>query len=436
MAEYAVVNKTQLDADMTSVADTIRTKGGTTEQLAWPDGYNAAIEAIQTGGGAPVEVEEKDVNFYDYDGTLLYSYTLAEAQALTELPPGPEHEGLVFQEWNWSLEGVKSLDHIADIGPFFVTDDGKTRLYLHNDTGETVNADLWWQQSVSDGIEIYCDGVFGPETFSGTGAKIKNINVPPGYSTIVFSVISGGFCPGEGRNAGYAVLDGSAKARQLLIKAEFGKNIQGSRSSIFSNQRRMKTLSIPNGIDLGNRMFDTCASLEFFVGKSLDVEYQYTFVNNFALKAISFGEYASNDSTTTSYNGMQNCYGLTRMSLPHGVKKTSRATWDYCGRLRRVYLPSTLTEISNYPFRYNYSMVELICGGPVAVISANSFLSNGSMRLYDFTKCTAVPTLENVNAFSGIPSDCEIRVPAALYDEWIAATNWSTYTANIVGVQV
>ena len=51
MATYKVVDAEKLDADMTSVADTIRTKGGTTEQLAWPDGYNAAIEAIQTGGG-------------------------------------------------------------------------------------------------------------------------------------------------------------------------------------------------------------------------------------------------------------------------------------------------------------------------------------------------------------------------------------------------
>ena len=56
------------------------------------------------------------------------------------------------------------------------------------------------------------------------------------------------------------------------------------------------------------------------------------------------------------------------------------------------------------------------------------------MSVYDFTKCTAVPALSNANAFSGIPADCEIRVPAALYDEWIAATNWSTYAANIVGV--
>lgn len=56
------------------------------------------------------------------------------------------------------------------------------------------------------------------------------------------------------------------------------------------------------------------------------------------------------------------------------------------------------------------------------------------MAYYDFTACTAIPTLVNVNAFTGIPSDCEIRVPASLADEWKAATNWATYADHIVGV--
>jgi uridine kinase len=54
--------------------------------------------------------------------------------------------------------------------------------------------------------------------------------------------------------------------------------------------------------------------------------------------------------------------------------------------------------------------------------------------IYDFTQHTAVPTLANTEAFYNIPADCEIRVPAALADEWKAATNWSTYASKIVGV--
>jgi hypothetical protein len=56
------------------------------------------------------------------------------------------------------------------------------------------------------------------------------------------------------------------------------------------------------------------------------------------------------------------------------------------------------------------------------------------MKYYDFSQHTSVPTLPNANGFSYIPSDCEIRVPMALVDEWKAATNWSTYADKIVGV--
>ena len=53
MATYKVVDADQLDQDMASVADTIRAKGGTTAPLAWPDGYQAAVNAIETGEALP-----------------------------------------------------------------------------------------------------------------------------------------------------------------------------------------------------------------------------------------------------------------------------------------------------------------------------------------------------------------------------------------------
>lgn len=39
------------DTELTSVANAIRTKGGTSEQLVYPTGFVSAIEAIPTGGG-------------------------------------------------------------------------------------------------------------------------------------------------------------------------------------------------------------------------------------------------------------------------------------------------------------------------------------------------------------------------------------------------
>lgn len=46
---YKFVNADQLDAGLATVADAIRTKGGTSEQLSFPTGMISAISAISTG---------------------------------------------------------------------------------------------------------------------------------------------------------------------------------------------------------------------------------------------------------------------------------------------------------------------------------------------------------------------------------------------------
>lgn len=46
MAEYKVVNATQLDADMESLADSIRAKAGLSEKLAFPAEMKAAVDGI------------------------------------------------------------------------------------------------------------------------------------------------------------------------------------------------------------------------------------------------------------------------------------------------------------------------------------------------------------------------------------------------------
>jgi len=51
MAVDKLVDSTQLNADLTSVANAIRAKGGTSAQMAFPNGFVSAVGAIPTGGG-------------------------------------------------------------------------------------------------------------------------------------------------------------------------------------------------------------------------------------------------------------------------------------------------------------------------------------------------------------------------------------------------
>ena len=56
-----------------------------------------------------------------------------------------------------------------------------------------------------------------------------------------------------------------------------------------------------------------------------------------------------------------------------------------------------------------------------------------SLKCLDFSRATAVPALTSLSGLS-IPADCEIKVPLALYEEWLAATNWAGYADYITYV--
>jgi hypothetical protein len=51
----------------------------------------------------------------------------------------------------------------------------------------------------------------------------------------------------------------------------------------------------------------------------------------------------------------------------------------------------------------------------------------------DMSRCTSVPTL-GVSNFNVKPAGMQIKVPASLYDSFIAATNWSALASYIVAV--
>jgi len=74
MSVDKLVDSTQLDADLTSVANAIRTKGGTSASLAFPAGFVSAIQAIPTGGG--------DV---DYSKILQGTETVIDAPEATSI---------------------------------------------------------------------------------------------------------------------------------------------------------------------------------------------------------------------------------------------------------------------------------------------------------------------------------------------------------------
>lgn len=137
------------------------------------------VENVQDGGGgASPSAKWNYVTFIDYDGSVLYSYSLEEAQALTELPAFPTHDGLVCQGWNWTLDAIKVLNRPVTVGAMYITDDGATRLHIRIATIGRMTVPLYIGQTVANGVSIDWGDGSTAETLAGTG----NVNTSHTYA--------------------------------------------------------------------------------------------------------------------------------------------------------------------------------------------------------------------------------------------------------------
>ena len=75
---------------------------------------NKIIGTGSSGSSSAASASMKDVNFRDYDGTIVASYSAADFANLTALPANPSHDGLTAQGWNWTL--VKAKAYVAKYG--------------------------------------------------------------------------------------------------------------------------------------------------------------------------------------------------------------------------------------------------------------------------------------------------------------------------------
>lgn len=399
MDEYAVVNKTQLDADMTSVADTIRTKGGTTEQLAWPDGYKAAVEAIQTGGGTPVEVEEKDVNFYDYDGTLLYSYTLEEAQALTEPPTGPEHEGLVFQQWNWTLEQVKGLRYPMDIGALYTTDDGWSRFYL--DVPVEMDITLYFRTPFGSGITVDWGDGSGTEGQKTSGYNSLPHTYTPGKYVLRVRDLDNRISFGNAGGPKNMFDKIGSPISNILRKAEIAYG--ASLGPAFDSCENLETISLPNTSDLGRNCFTRCGRLGAVIIPPAESTLGISLFENACAKIIS---------------------------LPPTIVSTNTQCWRFVRGVNKARLPEGLTSIASRSFESAKSINEVIVPSTVTSIGSYAFMNCSGLWRIRFCSETP-PSVDNANAFSGVDKSCIIEVPAGCLEAYTTATNYpsaETYT--------
>lgn len=379
---------TALQTAKTDIAAAITAKGGT---VGAGDGFSdfAADIGTITGGGAPVvEAPFNDVNFYDYDGTRLFSYTLAQANALTALPTPAGHDGLVFQEWNYTLAEVQALIAPRDIGANYITSDGKTRFRVSIPPQSTRALDVKFNQTVSNGVEVDWGDGSAKEKKSGTGSVgFTHTYIGGADYTITLMVLSGTCALGQGTVNNPAVGTGSADTTSanlptyVLKEANIGAYTTLSNGA-FCNARALEKISIPASIPaLGSELFKS----------------NYSLVGLCVPRGVGYA----------AYNLQYQNYGSKFISLP-----------------------TTVTALYEAAFRENCFIPRVIIPAAVTTIAITVFASLILAKSYYVLNPTP-PTLGGTGAFTNVPFDCTIYVPVGSLNAYKTATNWSAHAAKM-----
>lgn len=143
--------------------------------------------------------------------------------------------------------------------------------------------------------------------------------------------------------------------------------------------------------------------------------------------------YIPDNVRSIANNAFYSCAGLVAVTIGNGVSMIGGSAFS-ASSVNYVTIGSGIRHIDYTAFYNCRSLLNVLVEGDLNYIGEQAFQNCTSAQEFDFSHCTAVPKLNRSNAFSGTPTTCVIKVPAALLEDWKAATNWSVWADRIIGV--
>ena len=337
-----------------------------------PTGKAYSPVSVNVSGGGSSS-GKKQINFIDYDGTIVESYTKTEWQSVTALPSNPSHTGLTAQGWNWTKAQIDAqLTAMPDgdvwVGQMYITDDGKTRIYIHLEEGR---------------LHPY-------------------LGICPNGTMVV----------DWGDNSATATLTGTSLSTVKYADHEYA-----------NSGDYMITLTVSSG----SFAFLGVSNTSHILKKNTTTTASIHRVYANAIQKIELGQGVSIDTYAFNY-----CYSLASITIPSTVTSIGTYAFNNCYSLASITIPSTVTSIGNYAFYCCYSLASITIPSTVTSISNYAFNSCNGMAEYHIKPATP-PSLGGTAVFSGIQSDCVIYVPSESLTAYQEANNWSTYASYMQG---
>lgn len=403
---------------------------------------------VQSGGGGGGSTSD-DVRFIDYDGTIIAQMSIAEAQALTELPEGPVHDIIAFDGWTHTLEEVNATTRKMDIGATYVSrNDERETIIKVRPGAQNATVAVNFTQDTERGVEIDWGDNTTPETFSGTGATINAshtyasptftgdpvyIRILPGKNVALELEVKQsnyiGVLLGECTLSGLGSQNISGGALMYLIVSKY----MGT-DTIWMQGASVVAVIIPPEVILEKLAMANCAMLQYAVAPKVK---ELGFVGSAAIRRVIIPDGTLRlYGTSQSMGAFNGCKALKEIVMNEDVQSFDGRCFNQIV-LEEITFPTSVTTMPNEMIRSGV-MLRMIFKDRSAMPTTGSgaFLAtNASFGpiILDFTDCKQVPTLDS--AFLGNYTNYYlIHVPASLETQWKAASNWNQYSSIIIGV--
>ena len=363
-----------------------------------------------------------DVNFIDYDGTLVASRTKAEIDAMTsdsDLPANPTHTGLTAQGWNWTVAQLKAqLTAMPDqpiwVGQMYITESGATDIDVVMPEGRlspimtiAVNGEV----SIDWGDETTPDTVTGTSLTSRKA--VPHTYISAGSYTIKISSVSGTYsfyCSNT-----YTLLRKNTTENQNCIYANciqhirLGSGITSIGTSAFYNCYSLASVTIPSSVtSIGNSVFYSCYSLaSVAIPSGVTSIGVCAFQNCYSLANVTF----PSGVTSIETNAFYGCHSLASVTIPSGVTSIGTSAFDSCSSLASVTIPSGVTSIGSSAFYYCNSLASVTIPSGVTSIGGNAFY--GCYSLANVTIPSGVTSIGS-GAFQGCYSLASVTIPSSV----------------------
>ena len=411
MALDKLVDSSQLDSALTSVANAIRTKGGTSSSLAFPQGFVDAIDAIETGGGSGWQ---RPADWPDYSKLhLAENETEAEFFTYDNREAASGIQGLVgiYVDTTVATAGDVLIDRVS-IGADGAVTVLETNAFTRNSDCRLsipLDAGNWVCYRVTSNAG-HITSISMAGTAQGSFEKqrcVERYGYLP-YCTVYGSTTSAARKWGGGDLVSDTILTMPSGVTKL------------------NYERAYKLVNLPTG---GWKTV-TLSGVQFNSNFYFDAGLTNIDMSLFDLTGITAATYAF------SYSGIEEL-DMSMLSIPSVTNLANFA--NACLNLRWFRSPSGMGAITNTADMFN-NCINL----ETAEFDA-SFTGTVSVR--SFANCTNLKALilraesvcplsgvANVNAFMA-GGGGYLFVPASVLEDYKAATNWSSLSAYILPIE-